>query len=488
MIVDRLLPDLDANIVCGNSLVGSDFYTTEDLIGLTPDEGAEVNAFDWSTAFPQIAESHGFDAVVGNPPWLMAGYYVADSMPYFSRNYQTCTGKVDLYYLFLEKAIRLVNNSGRIGMIVPSKLFHTRAAKALRQMLAEGGWVQEIVDFGTDKIFSDATNYSCILSMSASSSGPVEVIRAGKNFSNLSKFTMERSELGSSPWHLIDPERRGLWEKIQSGTTTLESLCSHFGNGVQSGADSMLILSPEERDALGVEVEACAPILKGKNVRRFRATPSEVLVFPYLRTENEFRVMDEDQLAVRFPGTFDYLQTHRADLERRRWFKKGPVELSGTWYGMMYLDKPSSFDGPHLVTPALAGGSNFASDEDTLFVTGTAGVSSVILRSTDEEHRYFVLGVLNSTLLSEFLIDHSTPYQGNYFKFSAPYIRNAPIKVPDEKFPGSKQMAADISAVSMALTDSQHAPAELTKLNKRLNDLVLELYQVDDSELACLNL
>ena len=59
----------------------------------------------------------------------MAGYYVPESMDYFHSVYETCTGKADLYYLFLEKSLRLITPGGRIGMIVPSKFFHTAAAK-----------------------------------------------------------------------------------------------------------------------------------------------------------------------------------------------------------------------------------------------------------------------------------------------------------------------------------------------------------------------
>ena len=89
LAVDRLLPDLDANIVCGNSLIGTDFYPTDELINLTPDEAARVNALDWSAAFPDIADKQGFDAVIGNPPWLMAGDHVPESMDYFHRLYTT---------------------------------------------------------------------------------------------------------------------------------------------------------------------------------------------------------------------------------------------------------------------------------------------------------------------------------------------------------------------------------------------------------------
>ena len=43
---ETFLPDLSANIKCGNSLVGSDFYADEQLSLLGPIDTPRVNAFD----------------------------------------------------------------------------------------------------------------------------------------------------------------------------------------------------------------------------------------------------------------------------------------------------------------------------------------------------------------------------------------------------------------------------------------------------------
>src|ERR1019366_7596544 len=59
---DALLPPLENNIKCGNSLIGSDFsMMAEDLV--------RVSAQDWNVGFKDIMKTGGFDAVVGNPPY-----------------------------------------------------------------------------------------------------------------------------------------------------------------------------------------------------------------------------------------------------------------------------------------------------------------------------------------------------------------------------------------------------------------------------------
>ncbi len=66
----RALPDLGDNIKCGNSLIGSDFYAQADLPAFDEDARYKINAFDWQHEFKLIMDAGGFDAVIGNPPYL----------------------------------------------------------------------------------------------------------------------------------------------------------------------------------------------------------------------------------------------------------------------------------------------------------------------------------------------------------------------------------------------------------------------------------
>src|SRR5437867_792759 len=54
MFQERALPDLGANIKCGNSLIGPDFYQQQQLTLLDEEERYRVNVFDWRAEFPQI--------------------------------------------------------------------------------------------------------------------------------------------------------------------------------------------------------------------------------------------------------------------------------------------------------------------------------------------------------------------------------------------------------------------------------------------------
>ncbi|MEX0716518.1 MAG: DNA methyltransferase, partial [Planctomycetaceae bacterium] len=66
----RALPDLGHNIKCGNSLIGPDFFNGQQQSLFDEDDLLRINAFDWQAEFQQIMRTGGFDAVIGNPPYL----------------------------------------------------------------------------------------------------------------------------------------------------------------------------------------------------------------------------------------------------------------------------------------------------------------------------------------------------------------------------------------------------------------------------------
>ena len=62
---ERALPDLDANIKCGNSLIGPDFFNGHQLNLFDDEERWRINVFDWhdkEQGFGTIMAAGGFDA------------------------------------------------------------------------------------------------------------------------------------------------------------------------------------------------------------------------------------------------------------------------------------------------------------------------------------------------------------------------------------------------------------------------------------------
>lgn len=125
----KLLPDLNGNIVCGNSLID---WSISDAAALSAQEELRLNPLDITSAFRKITLSGGFDAIVGNPP------YGAELQPseraFLSAKFNI--GTTDTAALMLVAADGLVKRSAsRIGMILPKPLTYSSTWTGVRERM-----------------------------------------------------------------------------------------------------------------------------------------------------------------------------------------------------------------------------------------------------------------------------------------------------------------------------------------------------------------
>jgi adenine-specific DNA-methyltransferase len=130
-----LLPSLEGNIKCGNSVIGTDFYDQGNL-DLDDDARIKVNCFDWEKEFkPRMnANEEGlFDVVIGNPPYGAA--LMPSERDYLGKKFEI--GNTDTAALLLFQAKRLLNSSGVTGFIIPKAFTYASNWKKARNMLLQ---------------------------------------------------------------------------------------------------------------------------------------------------------------------------------------------------------------------------------------------------------------------------------------------------------------------------------------------------------------
>jgi type I restriction-modification system DNA methylase subunit len=155
---EPLLPPLDKNIKCFNSLIASDF-------SLDPAELVRVNAGDWDVQFPEIMQAGGFDAVVGNPPYIPIEMMTADERGYYQTKFPELERKFDTSVTFILAALRLVKPTGLVGYI-SSLTWETGENYAkLRQTMFEKHGVVEVINLPFD-IFDAAYVETCVYVLS----------------------------------------------------------------------------------------------------------------------------------------------------------------------------------------------------------------------------------------------------------------------------------------------------------------------------------
>jgi len=144
---ERVLPDLDDTIRCGNSLIGGDYYADKLELINNEEHVQRVNAFDWKIAFPKIMKAGGFDAVIGNPPYVLLQGELRDDLQleYYRKSYPAASYKIDTYHLFLDKGTRLTKPKGVFSMITPSNYLTNNFLAPLRKYLLESTQIDHVL-------------------------------------------------------------------------------------------------------------------------------------------------------------------------------------------------------------------------------------------------------------------------------------------------------------------------------------------------------
>ena len=492
---ETFLPDLSNNIRLGNSLVANDYF---DLFAEKA-EIEELRPFDWDVGFDEMIKSGGFDAVVGNPPYVTGQFMPDEQIEYLKKHYESAFGKFDLYMVFLEKAVKLAKKDGMVGFIIPNKYMVTKSGKGLRAFLA-GKPISEIVDFGDSGVFEDVTNYPCIMIIGPSAA-PTFTYRAchSKPEYELHRVEVPSRKLGAGPWAFSQQDEASVLDKLSlASKQKLGDVIQRFSTGVQTGADKILIPDQETVLTEKLEEEFLRKCLRGRNVKNYAIHwDGRYIIWPYDSETDE--ILSEDDLR-KVRHIYKKLAAERPRLARRVWFDKSARELSGQWFGLMYREPDKNFEKLHIVSPCLADRTQFAlNDQGFHFVTGTAGVIGLIPTDNSRANCLYLLGVLNSAVTEFFIKKNSPKFAGGFYKFTAPYLKPLPLPPLDmNSKTGQAALAKMVKLVdtmtlmsgkaSKAKSDTQRKilSATLRTTSRRIDELVFEMYGLSEEEVKVL--
>ncbi|MEA1951640.1 MAG: Eco57I restriction-modification methylase domain-containing protein, partial [Planctomycetota bacterium] len=315
---ERALPDLADNIKCGNSLIGPDFYEGRQLDLFDEDERLRINVFDWQDEFSEIMRSGGFDAVIGNPPYIriqtMKEWAPAE-VDFYKRKYVAASkGNYDIYVVFVERGLSLLNAAGGLGFILPHKFFNAAYGVPLRTHLTEGKHLSQIVHFGSEQVFSAATTYTCLLFLS-------------KGHSRRCRFTQVQSlpdwiqtgcgetgeilakDINGVAWNIQVGPGAAVMRRLAHVSRRLKDV-AHLFVGLQTDADAVFILNEVGHTKTRLQCKSVAtskshafenahlkPFLKGSlDIRRYALSQApKRLLFPYDNTGNSSKLIPADQ-------------------------------------------------------------------------------------------------------------------------------------------------------------------------------------------------
>ncbi len=512
---ERALPDLGKNIQCGNSLIGSDYF--EGHMFVDDEERYRVNAFNWQAAFPQVFIAGGFDAVIGNPPYIRIQAlqeWAPTEVEFYKKQYKAASkGNYDIYVVFVEKGLSLLNKKGRLGFILPHKFFNAQYGEPLRGIISSGKHLANVVYFGDQQVFENATTYTCLMFLDKSGHDEFVFERVGNlaNWRNSGESTTGKiatTSATATEWNFSVGESAGLFEKLSQMPVKLGNIAGLFV-GLQTDADDVYILEEARRKNGKIlcaskytgkqhwfEDNHLKPFLKGSlNIRRyFLSDATKRLIFPYVMKDGKSFLIDPKEYQQEYPLTWAYLEECKQRLSTRN---KG--QMGKDWYGYVYKKNHTRFNNKKLLVPSIATGSCFAADIEGKFYFvgsgggGGGGYGITLLEEIDLSY-FYLLGLLNSKLLSAFLKAISTPFRHGYIALNRQYIEQLPIRPINFNDPVEKaahdRMVSLVERMLSLHKQSARTPQEKEMLQREIEStdqaidaLVYQLYGLTDAEI-----
>ena len=313
MFHERALPDLSANIKCGNSLIGPDFYENEQMVLLDEEEHYRINVFDWQDNFPQVFEGDnpGFDAVIGNPPYIFTREQLSEiERDYFSTKYRTSWEKQNTFMLFMESMTWLLTRTGKGAFIVPNSWLTIESARLLRNILIPK---LELVADLNYMVFDRVSMEPCIFVVSGyDSASQVSVVQADSmsNFAESQEFQVDRNRWSDSGQRIVLTRASSATNVIDKVIARSSSIGEVFdvrsglqayergrGDPPQTAEDVRNHIFDRERQ----EDENSVPYLGGSDVERYKLAWSGLWMQygPWLSQPRQFDIFSRPRILLR---------------------------------------------------------------------------------------------------------------------------------------------------------------------------------------------
>lgn len=505
-----ILPDMSSNIRCGNSLITRDQLFEHDMFG---DEA--IAPFDWrndSKGFGKVfKENNGFDCIVGNPPYIRIQElqkWAPKEASLYKKIYKTGeSGNFDIYVLFIEKSLSLLNDSGLFGMILPNKFHMADYGENLRKLINKK--VSQIVNFGDQQVFENATTYTNLLFLSktdetdfkyaiihnlTNQEDKIQNILRNKEINNdyIEIGKVSNSDLTEKPWYFTFEKDKQYFNKLLQNKFSLSDISEKILVGLQTSADPIYILefieentrtlklySKEMQENVEIEKDILRPLLKGKEIRRYSIPDIKFwLIFPYSVNNNSVSLLNKDEMQ-KFPFCWYYLENNK-----KRLFQRSDLNKA-TWWEYPYPKNLEWFDKRKIITGVLSSKASFTSDFNGTYYFvggGNAGGYGIKLKYEFDSYFYYVLGCLNSEPIDRYLKKISTRFRGGFYSYAKRFIELLPIYLPNEKEPKKYEKCMQIENMVKQILEfnkDENKKDDADYLEKKIDELVEDIYLND---------
>jgi type I restriction-modification system DNA methylase subunit len=457
---NRKLNDLSNNIKCGNSLI-------DDL------EIAGEKAFNWFEEFPSVFpsyrkpkekiviepepgdrdyldevfepaysykvkskgfEKHGFDCIIGNPPYVQLQSLGEMSDKLKNCGYQTYDKGADLYCIFTERGYQLLKNGGIQSFIMPNKWMLVAYGKPLRKFLSNTGLLQ-VLNFGDIQFFQEAATIVCIfVTQKGEPKKNIQVLSLNQKTYNgdfmtevkANLYDYESSRFGENEWSIQPLNDSIKLEKMKLKGIELKNLPISINYGIKTGFNEAFLINEKTRKILieadSKSAELIKPMVRGRDILPYGITGFEYLI----NVHNGIKEKNPEILPIiidDYPALKKHLDAFLPFLEKRG-------DKGNTTYNLRNCAYLEDFAKPKILYPNMTSVFPFTYDESGMM----GNDKTFILTSNDESVSLLFLTALFNSSLAKLWIWYNCPeLLGGTREIRKVYFEHFPVPMASQE-------------------------------------------------------
>lgn len=465
------------------------------------------NAFEWRFEFPEVLNDDGdyvgFDAVIGNPPYIQLQKAYNDTMKYAdlykNMNYETFDRTGDIYCLFYERGIQIAKDNGILCYISSNKWMRAGYGEKLRNFFLKYNPLL-LLDLGPG-IFESATVDTCIMMLQKSKIKDKYFLQAvtitkEKNLpldidEQVKGKSVTLSKLTKDAWFIGSEAEQKLKEKIENLGKPLKDWDVKIYYGIKTGFNEAFIIDNTKRQEI---LDNCKdederrrteniikPILRGRDIKRYYyewAGLWVIFIHWHFPLHNDASIQGasekaENEFKKQYPSVYNHLLQYKESLSKRN---KEETGIRYEWYALQRCAATyyNEFEKEKVVWNRIANKVIFSYVTDKFFV----------LDST-----FFIVGkkikfltaVLNSKV-ALYWMKSSLATLGEGMYGAKIYVEKIPIPpITPSNQPIVSQIESLLDKI-LAAKKTNHA-ADTTAWEKEIDQLVYQLYELTDEEI-----
>ncbi len=259
---------------------GASFPQFDALLAQADEIARRERFFHWELEFPEVyfdehgrplGDEGGFEAVVGNPPYVEQERLVAYK-PYFQQRFEVFHGVADLYLYFYEQGLHLARRGGRLAYVSSGTFARANFASTFRRWLPTVAQIESFIDFGENQPFAGAEMVRpsiTVMRKVPQTGGFRSLFIDGRIPASLDVALADRgvdcdtSTLEQREWTFQGCEITRLARKVLSqGPTLRDVVGGRMYRGVLTGLNEAFIIDQRTRDSLVAADPHCSEIIK----------------------------------------------------------------------------------------------------------------------------------------------------------------------------------------------------------------------------------